>query len=594
MRQIRVVGYLEGLKNSVIQELDNIFDIESNQSEFIPKEIVGIMVRFSNIINREIAVYLDRKNKILQVAVGESNKVELPELEGRWAVKKLSGVRCIHTHPSGNGELSIVDINSMLNLNLDSVISMGALDKQITNIYVATPNFEKEAEKFDIYGPFQLEDDALDRFFEHIIDVEKSISDTVYTNYDEEEKAILVGIDNGNSDGGQVSLEELEELAKTAGAQVVHRILQRKSTPDPALYIGRGKVEEIAMLVQTHNSNLVIFDVELTGAQVRNIEELVGTKVIDRTTLILDIFAKRAISREGKLQVELAQLNYRLPRLIGMGVEMSRLGGGIGTKGPGEKKLETDKRHIRRRVNVIKEELNDISKRRGQLREGRKKNDMPVVALVGYTNVGKSTLLNKLCNADVLAENKLFATLDTTSRLLILPNGKEVMLIDTVGFIRNLPHQLIDAFKSTLEETVFADALIHVVDASSEEAPHQMKVVTEILENLGALNKPVITALNKIDLVTQEKKTVISKDDKTYEISATSGLGLDILLQGVAETIVPQETEVSLLVPYDKGWVIPYIHENGRVVESDYVENGTVIKAVVKNSRLSRLEEFKQ
>jgi len=414
-----------------------------------------------------------------------------------------------------------------------------------------------------------------------------------------EERAVLVGVEtsrgrliNGKSEGER-SLDELAELSETAGVTVVQKVLQRRHVKDPAHYIGKGKVEELKLIIETVGADVVIFDDELSGAQFRNIEEIVGVKVIDRTTLILDIFAQRARSSEGKLQVELAQLKYRLPRLIGLGTQLSRLGGGIGTRGPGEKKLEVDRRHIRRRIRFLEEELKDVSKRRELIRKARKKHDIPSIAVVGYTNAGKSTLMNTLCNSDVFAENRLFATLDPTARKLSLPDGRDVMLIDTVGFIRKLPHELVEAFKSTLEEAVYADMLLHVVDASDEEAEIQLSVANGILKDLNALNKPVILVLNKIDLAGGELRIPAShSQDVIFEVSAITGRGLEHLVNGIARLLPQDKLEVNLLVPYNEGWVMGYLHQYGIILKKEFIESGVKIQAEIDKIKIERVKEY--
>lgn len=352
----------------------------------------------------------------------------------------------------------------------------------------------------------------------------------MYENKQEEQTAVLAAIDTGEYDA-QRSMDELEELAKSAGAKVMGRVIQKKDRPDPATLMGSGRVEELAEFVQNSQVELVIFDHELSPAQQKNLENALGAAVIDRTTLILDIFAQRAKTSEGRLQVELAQLKYRLPRLAGQGTSLSRLGGGIGTRGPGESKLESDRRHIRRRIHALEEELEALEKRRGLLRQRRKKDDVVTVAIVGYTNVGKSTLLNTLTDAGVLAKDMLFATLDPTSRALDLPDGRRVMLIDTVGLVSRLPHQLVQAFHSTLEEAADADLVLNVCDVSSPEFDQQLEVTTGLLKELGAENVPVLTVLNKCDKLPELPLTL---DRKTAAISAKTGMGLEKLLEKVA------------------------------------------------------------
>jgi GTP-binding protein HflX len=356
--------------------------------------------------------------------------------------------------------------------------------------------------------------------------------------------------------------------------------------------VGKGKIEELSMMCQASDVQLLIFDNELSGAQIRNIEQVTGARVIDRSALILDIFAQRAISKEGKLQVELAQLKYKLPRLTGQGVELSRLGGGIGTRGPGEKKLEVDKRHIRRRITSLEQELEQLEKRRDYMRGSREKNNTPIIAIVGYTNAGKSTLMNKLCGSSVFVEDKLFATLDPSARKLELADGRDAVLIDTVGFIRKLPHDLIEAFKSTLEEAVHADMLLHVVDASNENAVIQIGVVERLLEELGVTSKNTILVLNKQDIAQGEGRISTKGYTAVCEISAVTGAGIPQLLEKITEGFKDQLKEVTLLIPYNDGWVMPYIYENGQVVEQEYQENGISVKALVKIDKISNIEEF--
>jgi len=595
-------GNLESLKQSVLDELQALYTLDTDKSDFLPEELAVRLADLTGRINREIVVYINRKGNIIDIGVGDSSTVSLGDVEGRRGKTRLSGVRCIHTHPNGDGRLSAVDINSLITLKLDAMVAIGVRDGAVAEVSVALPQVGEKATSggADIYGPFDFESSKMNVFNQLIEERDKLWREVIGNNEAEVEKAILVGLEttayrmtNGKS-AGERSLDELEELAHTAGVQVLHKVLQKKTAKDAAYYIGRGKIEELSLLRQALNANLIIFDDELSGAQFRNIENVVGVKVIDRTTLILDIFAQRARSSEGKLQVELAQLKYRLPRLTGFGQQLSRLGGGIGTRGPGEKKLEVDRRHIRRRINFLENELKNLSKRRGLMRESRKKNEIPVLALVGYTNAGKSTLMNKLCGADVIAEDKLFATLDPTARKLALPGGRKALLIDTVGFIRKLPHELIQAFKSTLEEVVFADVLIHVVDASEEEMDERIAVVNDILYSLGALNKPVILVLNKIDKVARENLSVLPAQQwgDVYEISAITGQGMDKLLEGIEGMLPQQDMEIKLFVPYSAGWVRAYIHENGKIIAEDFEETGTKIKAIINRSKIQRVIEY--
>lgn len=400
-------------------------------------------------------------------------------------------------------------------------------------------------------------------------------------------RAILIGADTGEYDA-ESSMDELSELAKTAGAEDLARVLQKREAYEPATVIGEGKLAEVKELCGSLGAELLIFDCELTASQIRNVEDETDVRVIDRTMLILDIFAGRAVSREGKLQVELAQLKYRLPRLMGIGASLSRLGGGIGTRGPGETQLETDRRHIRRRIDKLSAELKELEERRGYARDRRKKDSVQVGAIVGYTNAGKSTLLNLLTGADVLAEDKLFATLDPTSRAIELPDGRSLLLVDTVGLIRRLPHHLVEAFKSTLEEAACADIIIHVCDVSDPEAAEKADVTLKTLADLGAAEIPVVTVLNKCDLLTEN----IPEDDSTVKISAKKAQGIDRLLKVVAANLPETAKRMKLLLPYDKAGFTAKLRENGKVFTEEYTETGVLVDALVDQMLIKQMSQY--
>ena len=411
-----------------------------------------------------------------------------------------------------------------------------------------------------------------------------------FENEKKQQRVLLVCVDTGEYDA-QSSLDELWELSESAGAEPVATLTQKKDRPDTATYVGSGRLEEIKNFCENQDIDVLIFDCELTPTQIRNIEQATGIRTIDRTMLILDIFALRARSKEGKLQVELAQLNYMLPRLTGKGAQMSRLGGGIGTRGPGETKLETDRRHIRRRMETLKEQLRDVKQHRDMLKSRRKKDGIITVAIVGYTNAGKSTLMNCLTDAGVLAEDKLFATLDPTSRALKLPNGVSVMLTDTVGLVRRLPHHLVEAFKSTLEEAAEADIILNVCDASSEEAYLHLDVTRELFQSLGCTSSPIIPVLNKWDRV-NEKSGVIPMVSGAVRISAINGTGIDKLLERIEENLPVEIRRVKLLIPFDKGRIAAEVREKATLLEEKYSENGIVITALLKPDMYGRLKEY--
>ncbi|MDF2952736.1 MAG: GTP-binding protein HflX [Anaerocolumna sp.] len=396
---------------------------------------------------------------------------------------------------------------------------------------------------------------------------------------EQEERLILVGVSTQDGDDTQESLDELEELAKTAGAKAVAKIIQNRENVHPGTYIGKGKIEEVKNLLADLDATGVICDDELSPAQLKNLEDALAAKVMDRTILILDIFAQHATTKEGKIQVELAQLRYRSTRLVGMRNSMSRLGGGIGTRGPGEKKLEVDRRLIRDRISQLNHELAEVKRNRETSRGLRNKGTVPIVAIVGYTNAGKSTLLNRLTNAGVLEENKLFATLDPTTRNLGLPSGEQVLLTDTVGFIRKLPHHLIEAFRSTLEEAKYADIILHVVDSSNPAADKHMHVVYETLNKLGVKDKTIVTAFNKQDLIEGNLVMKDFKADKTVRISAKENLGINELLLILEEILRERKILVEKVFPYNEAGKIQTIRKYGQLLEEDYQAEGIYIKA---------------
>ena len=410
-----------------------------------------------------------------------------------------------------------------------------------------------------------------------------------YENKQEPEKAVLIAVDTGEYDC-DISLDELEELAETAGAEVVGRMSQKRDKPDSGTFLGSGRLEELGDFCKNNEVDLVIADSELAPAQLRNIEKATDVRVIDRTTLILDIFAERARSNEGKLQVELAQLRYSLPRLMGQGTKLSRLGGGIGTRGPGETKLESDRRHIRRRIKALEDEFDALEKRRSLARARREKDGVETVVIVGYTNAGKSTLMNTLTEAGVLAQDKRFATLDPTSRALVLPDGRRVMLIDTVGFIRRLPHHLVEAFKSTLEEAVCAKVILNVCDASDPECAEHLKVTNDLLEELGCSGKPIIPVFNKCDLPQADEAAM--RLPGAVNISALEGKGLDELLDAVAKALPPTRAKAKLLIPYSDGAAAAALRKDGVITVEDYRADGLYLELTADVSLIDRYQDY--
>ncbi len=412
----------------------------------------------------------------------------------------------------------------------------------------------------------------------------------MFVNEEKIPNALLISVDTGEFDN-ETSINELSELTKTANANVVATVIQKRPCFEKSTCIGRGRLLEVAETCKQLDVDLIIFDHELTATQVRNIEDATNVRTIDRTTLILDIFAQRARTKEGKLQVELAQQKYRLPRLAGMGVTLSRLGGGIGTRGPGETKLETDKRHIRTRISVLENELAELKKHREFSRIRRKKDSVLCVAIVGYTNAGKSTLINALTDSNILAEDKLFATLDTTSRGLELPDGRNVLITDTVGLIRRLPHNLVEAFKSTLEEASNSDLILNVVDASSNDFQEHLDVTNSLLNELGCNDIPKVTVFNKCDMC--DYTNTLPLDNTHVKISAKQKVGFDNLLNAIADNLPITSRRLKAIIPYDKSNLISLVMIDGKVFSQEYLPNGTLIDALVDVKVLHQIEPFK-
>lgn len=408
---------------------------------------------------------------------------------------------------------------------------------------------------------------------------------------DKTERVILVGVQENDGDDTEESLQELAELAKTAGAEVVGTVIQKRERIHPGTYVGKGKIDEIRTLLNALDATGIICDDELSPVQMNNLQQELESKIMDRTLLILDIFASSAVTKEGKIQVELAQLRYRAVRLVGLGSSLSRLGGGIGTRGPGEKKLEMDRRLIKERISQLKKELEHVKKHRELLREGRKKDRVMTAAIVGYTNAGKSTLLNTLTDAGVLSEDKLFATLDPTTRLLELDGGQRIYLTDTVGFIRKLPHHLIEAFKSTLEEVKYADVILHVVDASNPQVEEQMFIVYETLRELGVKDKTIVTLFNKQDRLAGNEILRDFKADYVLKISARTGMGLDELKNTLEKILIGNQIYIERVLDYKDAGMLQLIRKYGQLIEEKYTENGIEIKARVPKDIYGRLGE---
>ena len=663
-----IYGDIKSIRRSVLELLQSIYDMPPDRKHFITESAAQALAHASALTNRETAVMLDRRGIVQAVIIGDNNKVELFNIVPRRHLTRASGIRCVHTHPNGDPFFSDVDISALRNMRLDAMalLAIGpgggvaaanaaiyppngelttygvfypAIDEQIASGSflpqeqhdepVTTPQnwHDKPAPQDQRDEPATAPQvqhdkpapvsqailDALDDLLPEMLAQDAHAGQVYYDPKDKTpEKAILVGVNTKGSAmpaGDAEPLSELSQLAWTAGADVLGKVLYREREADSAYFIGKGKLEELKQIKQETKVNLIIFDEELTGAQTRNLEQALGVKIVDRTALILDIFASRARTKEGKLQVELAQLNYNLTRLTGMGGQLSRLGGGIGTRGPGERKLDIDRRHIRRRIYAIEGELQKTRERRDRTRNAGRLSAMPIAAFVGYTNAGKSTLFNALSGAGVFTEDKLFATLDPTARKLLLPSGGGVIAIDTVGFIDKLPHELIDAFKATLEESVYADILIHVVDISNPDARAQIEIVEGILKDIGAVGKKMLIAFNKADLLEELPEWLAfwrqtpfgaggvgiaasPSSSRSCVISAKTGAGLDSLLHELEGLTREEYIHLDVLIPYNEGRVCSYLHENASILDEKYTDAGISMKVLLGKGHAGWLRRF--
>jgi len=548
-----IYGNTNGLKKSILDRLMDLYEINSEPGllcdEIIQKEICDM----TGLINREIAVYISSAGKTDYIAVGDFRTVSLDTKQiGR-------GARCVHTHPTGGGMLSSIDLDTLRQTGLLLMAAIGVKNGRPNGIYGAYMGEDGEpvlnGPYFTLESTTTLIDDALEFGKWKPVKV-----------YHDKEKVIAAGV---SIPGSKALLDELVELISSAGGECIHMEEQSRDSYDPTYYMGKGKISELKFLCSRLDADTIVFDDPLSPGQLRNIEkELKKIKILDRSSLILDIFAQRAHTKEGKIQVELAQQNYNLPRLAGLGIALSRLGGGIGTRGPGETMLETDRRHILRRINFLKKELKRIQTRREMLSENRRKKNIFTVALAGYTNAGKSTIINKLTDSTVIAEDMLFATLDPSARKLELPSGEDIIIIDTVGFVSKLPHELVEAFKSTLEEVSKADLILHIMDGSSPQMERQKDIVYGILDELGAGNIPVLEVVNKMDISGDPK--IHSAIGSRIPISALTGEGIPELIRRVEIAAEGARTTAEVHVPYDMGALISYIHENTDILSKDY------------------------
>lgn len=561
-------GNTEGIRKTVLDELTTLYDVQLEPGQFMPQDLLQSLCGYSASMNREIAVYITRFGEVADVLIGRADSIDLPDLRLRRGERRLSMVRCVHTHPRAPGELSDVDVSALLSMRFDAMCAVGVSeDGRPTSVQCAFLDAESEGHvrRTELISARRLPQEEWLAEIERTDAAYRAANPATRTG---RERAVLVGIES------EESLDELEELAKTAGAETVLRVLQKRPKPDPVFCVGKGKAEELSLRCQAAQADVVIFDEELSGVMQKNLEETLRLKVVDRTALILDIFAARASTREGKLQVEMAQLRYRSQRLLGQGLVLSRLAGGIGTRGPGESKLEVNRRRIRERLTDLERELEQIERQRGLRRQSREKNGVPIVALVGYTNAGKSTLFNRLTGADVYVENQLFATLDSVSRPIELPHGGKALLVDTVGFIRKLPHELVKAFRATLEEARLADVLIMVLDGADAQMEGRRRTVEEVLDSLGATEAPRVEAVNKCDLIAPEAQSLPG----ALYISASTGENVEKLLLRVESELEAGAQEVRLLIPFSRYALVSRLHAMGGVLEQRHSEEGVEMR----------------
>ena len=598
-------GELKNIKKSVLESLEGLYELAVPAGQLVTREIAELMLAVTAELQREVAVYINRQGKVLQVSVGDDATVDLPEIRQRKSENRLSGVRCVHTHPSSDTRLSAPDLSSLRSMRFDVMAAIGMKDGRIYGSMAFLSGELTESGGYVVHGTKELPIGDLNRY--NLMQLVTAINKELGRNQLKEtekrqERAILAGVDYNASPGGwsiEDSLTELKGLAETAGAQVAGKVIQRKAKPDNAFFLGRGKVDEIGMLAQNVEADLLIVDDEISPSQQRNLEMSTGLRVVDRTALILDIFAQRARSAAGKLQVELAQLRYNLPRLGGQGLVLSRQGGGIGTRGPGETKLEMDRRRIHGRIHDLEERIAKLKNQRQLHRAQRKNSRIPTAALVGYTNAGKSTLLNALAAGDeVLAEDKLFATLDPTTRLVELDEKQELLLTDTVGFIQKLPHTLVSAFQATLEETVEADLLLHVVDASDANYELQIKAVMEVLQEIGAQDKPSVFVFNKADKLPEAERDneyiaarMLQGRDGVV-ISAKDEQGLKMLREKIKGFFNQGQVTLTLCIPYDQGALVTELHNLGKVEAIDYDEQGTLLTVKMPVSDAESFQKY--
>lgn len=588
-----VYGNIESLNKTTIKELEEIYEYKIPKNQVGSTELFTVLMEISKKINKELAVYINRNGTIKLVSAGTKYNAPLPFLTERRSENSLAKLGCIHTHPGESSLLSPDDYSLLTNFKLDFVCAIAEEDNTLKASLAIIEDPENTLSDFIDFKEINETELLNIKYLDIIAEIEKKTKKIITPEeHVQKEKAVLyIPYSNISPEDLEEQIQEFKKLATSAGLEILEIFTQNiKSSRN---IIGKGKIEELFSYINQNNADCLLVDASVSPSLEKILAESLNVKIIDRTNLILDIFAQRAKSNEGKLQVELAQLKYLLPRIMGQGLALSRLGGGVGTRGPGETKLETDRRHIRRRIESLENQLQSVKQRRDIQKQNRIKKELPLVSLVGYTNSGKSTLLNTLSNDNIYAEDLLFATLDTTTRAITFEeSGNKVLLTDTVGFISNIPHQLISAFKSTLEEVVEADLLLHVVDISNPNWQNQINVVNKVLEELKALDKKMIYVFNKIDAADRDNLH-LSPDREFYIISAKTGEGLNELLEGI-EKLSFNTTVLKILIPYQDSKALALAHQNGEVLETEHLETGTLLLLKVDLKKVSMFSKYVQ
>jgi len=576
-----------GIRLSYMNELNDLIGYQMENQVLLDEYVLEIMKRLTLAVKKEILIATDDKNRIQWVNVGDAATVSIGNEEMEYHIKSLNKYRVIHTHPGGNPRLSQEDFSAAKKQKIQCIVAVGVDDDAPSTFGIGVPIVEADSLEYGQALFKNLKELNAFSLEYYILQANRFIKNDPNNKFDmdeEEERALLIRLDLPGNKGVTLedSMEELAQLVKTADGLVVEQVCQARSQIDPTFYVGKGKLQELIKVIQNNDINLIVANDELNSRQIANIEAATGTKTVDRTTIILDIFARHATTREGKLQVELAQQKYRMSHLKGLGIVMSRTGGGIGTRGPGEKKLETDRRHIRSQIEELEARVERIDKSNTLNALQRKKNKVKTVSLIGYTNSGKSTLFNRLTQSEAVTKDGLFITLDSTLRK-VDPEHGDYLISDTVGFIEKLPHDLIKAFKTTLKEVETGDVLLHVVDISNPNYEAQIQVVNQVLSDIGVGDKKIVMIYNKIDKLSREEqedlllKNQAARDELNLYISAKQGLGIEELFEAISIVLVGEKREMQFLIPYDDNKSLSLLHEMKVVLDIDYQPEGNLV-----------------